>query len=113
MAAKTCVSELAWPHQRICPGTNRVAALPSCRGDRLPKADYPFAEIPGRWLSKPPTSTVSQVTVSSIHLKWPWPHRQPDQLTDMEKAFHEIRVAGRPVLIGGDMNAALGVLLSA
>lgn len=96
----------AWPHQKICPGTNRVGGIAIL--SRRPFADggLSFCGNSGALAVETVNFNGSQVVVSSIHLKWPWPHRQPEQLTNMEKAFHEIRAAGRPVLIGGDMNAA-------
>lgn len=43
------------------------------------------------------------VSVTSLHLHWPWPFRQPKQLDELERNMASIP---RPVLLAGDFNAA-------
>ncbi len=43
------------------------------------------------------------VTVASIHLHWPFPFGQPQQIDRLEK---HLQALPRPVVIGGDFNAA-------
>jgi endonuclease/exonuclease/phosphatase (EEP) superfamily protein YafD len=45
-------------------------------------------------------------TVGTVHLLWPWPHRQPQQITEMREQLRAAGDAGRPVLVAGDLNAA-------
>lgn len=91
-----------YPHQTSCPfaAAGRVAVL-----SRLPPA-------PGRsrfcanglgyvWLRVMKAGRA--VSVGSLHLFWPYPHPQGAQLDRLEAAFAE---TPRPVLLGGDFNAA-------
>ena len=41
--------------------------------------------------------------VASLHLSWPWPHRQPDHIAKIAPILAEI---GAPLLIAGDFNMA-------
>lgn len=44
-----------------------------------------------------------EMTIASIHLYWPWPHDQPNQITRLEPL---LRGLSAPVIAGGDFNAA-------
>ncbi|MEM6972726.1 MAG: endonuclease/exonuclease/phosphatase family protein [Pseudomonadota bacterium] len=41
----------------------------------------------------------------SLHLHWPWPYRQPEQLSRLLPALAALAATGDPLVIGGDFNA--------
>lgn len=45
-------------------------------------------------------------TVGTVHLLWPWPHRQPRQITAMRERLRQAGDSGRPMIFAGDLNAA-------
>jgi endonuclease/exonuclease/phosphatase (EEP) superfamily protein YafD len=46
------------------------------------------------------------VTAGSVHLLWPWPHRQSQQITGMRERLRLAGESGRPLIFAGDLNAA-------
>jgi endonuclease/exonuclease/phosphatase (EEP) superfamily protein YafD len=46
------------------------------------------------------------VTVGSVHLLWPWPQLQPQQITGMRERLRLAGESGRPLIFAGDLNAA-------
>lgn len=103
---KLAVVSAAWPHQKICPGTNRVGGVAILSRRPFGQGGISLCGNSGALAVQAIDFNGKQVTVASLHLKWPWPHRQPEQLIDMAKAFGEIKSTGQPILVGGDMNAA-------
>ena len=45
------------------------------------------------------------VMVGAAHLLWPWPHKQPLQLTDMRERMKEVGRRETPLVFASDMNA--------
>ncbi len=104
-AARLKTVSAMYPHQLICPGRDRIGGvailsrrpfvddgLTFCDGDGA--AAVQSVDIAGR-----------TVTIAAMHLEWPWPKMQPQQLVWLRPVFQRIKDAGNPVLIGGDMNA--------
>lgn len=46
------------------------------------------------------------VLAGSIHLFWPWPHKQADHIATMAQIFEKAKLSGLPIALGGDFNAA-------
>ena len=44
-----------------------------------------------------------QITVASFHSYWPWPHRQPSQISVLAERFDGL---SHPLILAGDFNAA-------
>jgi endonuclease/exonuclease/phosphatase (EEP) superfamily protein YafD len=45
-------------------------------------------------------------TAGSVHLLWPWPHSQSQQITGMRERLRLAGESGRPLIFAGDLNAA-------
>lgn len=98
-ANKVLLADLAGslPHQLWCPfasvGGTAVAS-------RLPP-------VPDRTLCAPGLAAMQvqasagRVWIVSIHLHWPWPHRQPEQVAELLPLIEGLE---GPVVIGGDFN---------
>jgi endonuclease/exonuclease/phosphatase (EEP) superfamily protein YafD len=95
-----------YPHQLICPGSNRVGGVAILSRRAFVDDGLSFCANAGAFAVQAVDFNGAPIIVASVHLKWPWPHSQPQQLTAMAPRFGEINAAGQPVLIGGDMNAA-------
>jgi endonuclease/exonuclease/phosphatase (EEP) superfamily protein YafD len=46
------------------------------------------------------------VMIGATHLLWPWPHEQPQQITEMRERLRAAGDAEGPLLFAGDLNAA-------
>ncbi|MGB8818545.1 MAG: endonuclease/exonuclease/phosphatase family protein [Rhizobiaceae bacterium] len=94
-----------YPHQLICPGTNRVGGVAILSRRPFMPSGLAICAHKGAFAAQAVDFNGGQVLIASIHLEWPWPHLQPLQLDLMKATFEKLRTAGAPVLIGGDMNA--------
>jgi endonuclease/exonuclease/phosphatase (EEP) superfamily protein YafD len=95
-----------WPHQKVCAGTNRVGGVAILSRRPFFENGVPLCSNSGALAVGTVDFNGTPVTVASLHLKWPWPHGQAQQLAAMAVDFAKIKTTGHPVLIGGDMNAA-------
>lgn len=96
-----------YPHQSVCPfaGVGAVAVL-----SRFPRAGGGSTIggvqgcFKGRGLTWMRVATPKgPLTVGSIHLHWPYPFQQRPQVEDIAASLKGV---ARPMLIGGDFNAA-------
>ncbi len=46
-----------------------------------------------------------EAVVGAAHLFWPWPHQQPQQITEMRERLRANGKAGMPMILAGDLNA--------
>jgi endonuclease/exonuclease/phosphatase (EEP) superfamily protein YafD len=95
----------AYPHQLICPGTNRVGGVAILSRRPFAAGGLSVCANDGALAIQSVDFNGSIVTVVSLHLKWPWPHGQAAQLSAMGQRFEQIDAAGLPVIMGGDLNA--------
>ena len=95
----------AYPHQLFCPGTNRVGGVAILSRRPFAQGGISTCANAGALAVQSVDFNGTKVTVTSVHLKWPWPHGQAQQLAAMEARFREIKAADSPTLIGGDLNA--------
>ena len=95
----------AYPHQLVCPGTNRVGGVAILSRRPFAQRGISTCANAGALAVQSVDFNGTIVTVTSVHLKWPWPHGQAQQLAAMEAQFREIKAAEAPTLIGGDLNA--------
>ncbi len=94
-----------YPHQLVC-GSARRGGGPAILSRRpFAGAVSPVTHCPIRgMLAVAPVDLGGRaITVASLHLGWPWPHRQPLQL-DWLDAMDDGQFA--PDLLAGDFNAA-------
>lgn len=90
----------AYPFQLRCTAHRYV-------GDVAVLSRYPFRAGSANCPSVPGMASVvvetpkGPVTVAAIHLFWPWPHEQPEQVVDL---LREIAALEGPVVIAGDFN---------
>jgi endonuclease/exonuclease/phosphatase (EEP) superfamily protein YafD len=96
----------AYPHQLVCPGTNRVGGVAILSRRPFVQGGLSTCANAGALAIQSVDFNGTKVTVTSVQLKWPWPHGQAEQLAAMNTRFEEIKAAGAPILIGGDLNAA-------
>ena len=95
-----------YPYQLICPAIDRVG--PSAIISRRPFV----AGSSGNCLkdSNIAMQTISfggqPVTFASLHLHWPWPKRQPEELAEILPALQQPKLASGATLLAGDLNAA-------
>ncbi|MCB1381764.1 MAG: endonuclease/exonuclease/phosphatase family protein [Notoacmeibacter sp.] len=91
----------AYPRQLHCPGATRIGGVSvltkldglegSCAGSRLLAAALPVT-VDGQSLA-----------IVSLHLKWPWPHGQNEQVASLGRFFALQR---QQLVMAGDLNAA-------
>lgn len=103
---KLAAISATWPHQKLCPGTNRVGGVAILA--RRPFVNDGMSDCSNSGALAVETIDFNgmPITVASVHLKWPWPHDQAIQIAAMSDEFSRIKSAGDRILIGGDMNAA-------
>lgn len=94
-----------YPHQLICPGTNRVGGVAILSRRPFLPGGLSICAHKGAVAAQVVDFNSNSLLVSSIHLEWPWPHLQPQQLELMKPTLEQLRTTGAQVLIGGDMNA--------
>lgn len=82
-------------------GTAVLTALPVIPGSK--------GCSPGMAWLQVQTEQAGPVWVVAIHLKWPWPHRQPSHARQMRKVLE--RLDG-PVILAGDFNAVPAMAVS-
>ncbi len=102
-AAETVKNLKDYPYQQICD----FAAI----GDvgvisRLPFTDQGCAEGTSRGFAwaRIANENGDEVTIVSIHLHWPYPYRQNQQL---EELLPQLAALPRPIIMGGDLNQVL------
>jgi endonuclease/exonuclease/phosphatase (EEP) superfamily protein YafD len=103
---KLATVSATWPHQLVCPGTNRIGGVAILSRRPFAEGGLSICGNSGALAVQTVDFNGIHVAVASVHLKWPWPHGQAQQLDAMAASFETIRLKGDPVLIGGDLNAA-------
>lgn len=103
---KLAAISASWPHKLICSGTNRVGGVAILSRRPFSPVGLSVCAHSGALGIATIDFNGADLTIATVHLKWPWPHGQPRQLAAMAANFDAIRQAGLPTLIGGDMNAA-------
>jgi endonuclease/exonuclease/phosphatase (EEP) superfamily protein YafD len=95
-----------YPYQLVCPAIDRVG--PSAIISRRPFVEGSVGQCLKD--SNIAVQTISfggqPVTVVSLHLHWPWPKRQPEELADILPALAQLKSAESGTLMAGDLNAA-------
>ena len=94
-----------YPHQLICPGRDRIGGVAIISRRPFTLNGLTHCDSDGALAVQAIDIGGRTVTVSAMHLEWPWPKMQPQQLGWLKPVFQNIKEAGHPVLIGGDMNA--------
>ncbi len=104
-AAKLTIISAMYPFQFVCPGRDKIGGVAIL--SRRPFVDGALAHCDGEGAVAVQTVDVAgqPVTILAMHLEWPWPKMQPQQLIALKPLFKSIIDARNPVLIGGDMNA--------
>jgi endonuclease/exonuclease/phosphatase (EEP) superfamily protein YafD len=95
-----------YPYQLICPANDRVG--PSAIISRRP-----FTQGSVGQCLKDSNVAVQDidfggrvVTIASLHLHWPWPKRQPEELADILPSLTKLKSNLGGVILTGDLNAA-------
>ncbi len=95
-----------YPYQLICPAIDRVG--PSAIISRRP-----FTQGSVGQCLKDSNVAVQDidfggrvVTIASLHLHWPWPKRQPEELADILPSLTKLKSNSGGVILTGDLNAA-------
>ncbi len=87
------------PTQHVCPFA-RVGGV--AVASRFPAVAGSATCAGGRGLAAVQVETPEgPVWLVSIHLHWPWPYRQPDQIADLVPVLQSL---DGPVVLGGDFN---------
>lgn len=94
-----------YPHQLICPGRDRIGGVAIISRRPFTPGGLSYCDGDGAAAVQSVDINGQTVTVAAMHLEWPWPKMQPQQLVWLEPVFQGIKDAGKPILIGGDMNA--------
>lgn len=103
---KLAAISASWPHRLICPGTNRVGGVAILSRRPFAPGGLSACAHSGALGIATIDFNGANLTIATVHLKWPWPHGQPRQLAAMAADFRAMKDAGFPFLMGGDMNAA-------
>ncbi len=92
-----------YPYQKVCPPDGRIGGVAIL-------SRRPWAQGSGQGCFEKGFAAVAQidfggraVDVASLHLFWPWPHRQPEQV---ERLKGMMRALGDTAIVAGDFNAA-------
>lgn len=95
----------AYPYQLFCEAQDKVGVVAIL-------SKRPFVDAPSNHCSQGAAIAIQSVDfggqiiqVASLHLYWPWPLQQPQQVQDMKPIFATMKSADAPVLIAGDLNA--------
>ncbi len=95
----------AYPYQLFCAAHRKI-------GDVAILSRRPFVDAPVNYCGKGAAVAIQSVTfggqtiaVASVHLFWPWPHQQSEQIADMKPILKTLGDSDRPVLMAGDLNA--------
>lgn len=95
----------AFPYQLICPGRDKIGGVAILSRRPFAQGGITHCDGDGAVAVQSVDIGGQPVTIAAMHLEWPWPKMQPQQLKWLTPLFNRIREAGDPVLIGGDMNA--------
>ena len=95
-----------YPYQLVCPAIDRVG--PSAIISRRPFVEGSVGQcLKDSNIAVQAISFGGQpVMVASLHLHWPWPKRQPEELADILPALSQLKTTGGDTLMAGDLNAA-------
>jgi endonuclease/exonuclease/phosphatase (EEP) superfamily protein YafD len=95
----------AYPYQLYCAAHRKI-------GDVAILSRRPFVAAPTNYCGQGQSIAIQSVTfggqtmaVASIHLFWPWPYRQQQQVADMKPILETLGADDQPVLMAGDLNA--------
>jgi len=101
--AKLAAIEARYPYNLYCPSSKRIGGVailsrrpfalgttPQCIGNAL--AGLARIDFGGR-----------TALVAALHLDWPWPFAQPDNVEEMRAYFERLQ---GPMIVAGDFNAA-------
>ncbi len=95
-----------YPYQLICPGSEVMGPVAIISRRPFVAGDSGKC-LQGSILAIQSIDFGGQtVTFASIHLRWPWPGRQPRQINDMLPSLAPLKVLDHSVFISGDLNAA-------
>lgn len=95
-----------YPYQLICPANDRIG--PSAIISRRPFV----AGSAGQCLKDSNVAIQAiefggqPVTIASLHLHWPWPEQQPQELAEILPALGRLKATTGGALLAGDLNAA-------
>jgi endonuclease/exonuclease/phosphatase (EEP) superfamily protein YafD len=96
----------SYPNQLVCITTNKIGGVAIL-------SKRPFAGDAINGCTDRGVLALQQVdfggrivTVGSVHLLWPWPHGQSQQITGMRERMRLAGESGRPLVFAGDLNAA-------
>lgn len=97
---KLALIESAYPYRVVCPAPFFSAAILS----RRPFSDArpPSCHVRGALAIAGVDFAGQTVDIASLHLKWPWPARQAEQIGQMAGPLNTI---GETAILGGDFNA--------
>ena len=87
-----------YPHQHYCDFRAVGGTAVLSRWPAVPDSAFCARGVTGLQLETP----AGRVRAMSLHLSWPWPHGQAEQLAEI---IPLLRGQGGPVVIGGDFNA--------
>ena len=104
--AELATIKSAYPYQRKCMAAGRVGGVAII--SRRPFQDHPANTCGGAsgLMIQAINMNGRTLLAGAIHLHWPWPNRQAQQIGSMEKLLENIRQSNLPIILGGDMNAA-------
>ncbi|MEM1382550.1 MAG: endonuclease/exonuclease/phosphatase family protein [Pseudomonadota bacterium] len=89
-----------FPHQRVCPFTTQHAvAILSRHPPVAPPACHPGLGLVALRIAL----EGRPLTVASLHLRWPWPYGQAEQVASLEPVLSALP---QPLVFAGDFNAA-------
>ncbi len=94
-----------YPHQLICPGRDRIGGVAIISRRPFATDGLSYCDGDGAVAVQTVDFGGQLVTIATMHLEWPWPKMQPQQLVWLKPVFNKIKTSADRVLIGGDMNA--------
>ena len=94
-----------YPYQHICPGRDKIGGVAIVSRRPFIADGLTYCDGDGAVAVQTVDFAGQPVTIAAMHLEWPWPKMQPQQLVWLQPVFDKIKTSSNRVLIGGDMNA--------
>ena len=94
-----------YPHQKICRVQNKYGGVAIFSRRPFAADGLSFCDRDSAVAVQTVDFNGTLVTVVAMHLEWPWPRLQREQIVWLQPEFDKIRTSGHPALMAGDMNA--------
>jgi len=100
---KLALLEKAYPYRILCAVDSNVGATAVLSRRPFAAGTQPACHVDGSMSTATVDFGGRAVVVAALHLEWPWPFEQPQQI---ERLAQHLAALGQTALVAGDLNAA-------